>query len=60
MDSFTFEVMDSKPNIIPDNTFHVSWSVIEFGQPYLNVTEETGVIQVPVIRRGNLKQVSKI
>ncbi|KAK3090989.1 hypothetical protein FSP39_016284, partial [Pinctada imbricata] len=57
-DSFTFNLMDSKPNIVPDNVFHITWSVIEFEEVQLNVTETSGVIKVPVVRMGNLNQYS--
>ncbi|XP_069123568.1 extracellular matrix organizing protein FRAS1-like [Argopecten irradians] len=55
-DSFTFDLMDKKPNHIPDNEFHIMWSVISFDRPLLNVTESAGVIRIPVTRSGNLKQ----
>ncbi|XP_033757797.1 extracellular matrix protein FRAS1-like [Pecten maximus] len=55
-DSFTFDLMDKKPNHIPDNEFHIMWSVISFERPLLNITESAGVIRIPVTRTGNLKQ----
>lgn len=56
-DSFTFDLLDSKPNRVPGNIFHILWSVIGFEMPTLNITETAGVIRVPVIRKGNQKQV---
>lgn len=56
-DSFVFDILDSKPHRVNDNIFHIIWSVISFEKPSLNITETAGVIQIPVIRRGNLKQV---
>lgn len=56
-DSFMFDILDSKPHRVHDNIFHIIWSVISFGVPLLNITETAGVIQIPVIRKGNLKQV---
>ena len=57
-DSFTFDLMDKKPNHVPDNEFHIMWSVISFEHPVMNITESAGVIRIPVTRTGNLKQVS--
>ncbi|KAL5018413.1 hypothetical protein ScPMuIL_004135 [Solemya velum] len=57
-DSFVFDILDSKPHRVNDNIFHIIWSVISFEKPSLNITETAGVIQIPVIRRGNLKQYS--
>ncbi|XP_035826399.1 extracellular matrix protein FRAS1 [Aplysia californica] len=57
-DSFGFDVMDGKPNIVPDNRFHITWSEISFGNPTFNVSETQGIVQIPVLRRGNLKQYS--
>lgn len=57
-DEFVFDLMDSKPNRVTDNTFYISWSYIEFNQVLINVTETSGIVQVPVNRKGNLKQVS--
>ncbi|XP_041363241.1 extracellular matrix organizing protein FRAS1-like isoform X2 [Gigantopelta aegis] len=57
-DSFTFDLMDAKPNVVPGNIFHIMWSVVDFEKPQFNVTETAGVIQVPVVRKGNLKQYS--
>lgn len=54
---FTFDLIDSKPNRVSNNMFHIMWSVIEFVSPVYNVTESAGVVRVPVIKRGNLKQV---
>lgn len=54
---FTFDLVDSKPNRVSNNMFHIMWSVIEFASPVYNVTESAGVIRVPVIKKGNLKQV---
>lgn len=33
------------------------WSVIQFISPEYNVSESAGVIRVPVVKKGNLKQV---
>ncbi|XP_048248290.1 extracellular matrix organizing protein FRAS1-like isoform X2 [Haliotis rufescens] len=57
-DSFTFDLMDAKPNVVPGNVFHIMWSVISFQHPLMNVSETEGLIQVPVTRAGNLKQYS--
>lgn len=57
-DEFVFDLMDSKPNRVTDNTFYISWSYIVFNQVLINVTETSGIVQVPVNRKGNLKQVS--
>ena len=56
-DMFTFDLVDSNPNRVSNNMFHIMWSVIEFASPVYNVTESAGVIRVPVIKKGNLKQV---
>ena len=58
-DSFVFDLMDSRPNILPDNVFHVKWSEISLGLPVFNVSETQGVLFVPVLRKGNLKQVQR-
>ena len=58
-DSFTFDLMDKKPNKVSDNVFHILWAVIGFEQTTVNVTETSGVIRIPVIRKGNLKQVGQ-
>lgn len=57
-DSFQFDVMDRKPNVVPGNQFHIMWSEISIGLSFFNITETQRVLQVPVVRRGNLKQVS--
>lgn len=57
-DSFVFDVYDSQPNRIPDNVFHITWSTVEFKHSLMNVTERAGSIEVPIVRKGNLKQVS--
>ncbi|ESO99609.1 hypothetical protein LOTGIDRAFT_173674 [Lottia gigantea] len=57
-DSFFFNVQDSKPNVVPGNTFYILWSVLSFEKPLINVTESAGIIQIPVHRHGNLKQYS--
>ena len=56
-DGFTFNLLDSKPNRVPGNSFHITWSVLSFEQALFNVTETAGVIQVPIKRTGNMKQV---
>jgi len=56
-DSFIFDLMDKKPNLIPGNVFHIMWSVIGFEKLEFNVTETAGVIRLPVVRQGNVKQV---
>ncbi|CAG5116316.1 unnamed protein product, partial [Candidula unifasciata] len=55
-DNFDFDVMDRKPNMVPGNRFHIVWSEISIGQSFFNITETQRVLQVPVVRRGNLKQ----
>lgn len=59
-DMFHFDLMDRKPNVVADNIFHIRWSEISFETSAVNVTETAGMIQVPVIRKGNLKQVKKL
>ncbi|VDI42839.1 Hypothetical predicted protein [Mytilus galloprovincialis] len=59
-DMFTFDLVDSKPNRISNNIFHIMWSVIEFISPEYNVSESAGVIRVPVVKKGNLKQYSVV
>ena len=56
-DSFVFDLMDSRPNVLPNNVFHVKWSEVSLGRPMFNVSETEGVLRVPVVRTGNLKQV---
>ena len=56
-DGFTFNLLDSKPNRVPGNRFHITWSVLGFEKALYNVTEDSGVVQVPIRRTGNLKQV---
>ncbi|GFO33130.1 extracellular matrix protein fras1-like [Plakobranchus ocellatus] len=55
-DSFRFDLMDTKPNVLPDNVFHITWSEVSLGQSVFNTSETQGVLRVPVIRTGNLKQ----
>jgi hypothetical protein len=57
-DSFTFDIYDSRPNRIPGNSFHLTWSTVEFERALVNVTETAGIVHIPVKRRGNLKHVS--
>ncbi|XP_052791092.1 extracellular matrix organizing protein FRAS1-like isoform X2 [Mya arenaria] len=59
-DSFTFDLYDSRPNRVPGNIFHITWSVVEFEQPLMNVTETAGVVLVPIVRKGYLKQYSMV
>lgn len=56
-DSFVFDVMDSRPNTLYDIEFHITWSYVTLGLQTVNVTEEHGVIEVPVHRAGSLSQV---
>ena len=56
-DMITFDLVDSKPNRVSDNMFHIMWSVIEIVSPEYNITEPAGVIRIPLIKKGNLKQV---
>ena len=58
-DGFAFNLLDTKPNRVPGNRFHITWSVLSFEKALFNVTETAGVILVPVKRTGNLKQVSQ-
>ncbi|XP_076458587.1 LOW QUALITY PROTEIN: extracellular matrix organizing protein FRAS1-like [Babylonia areolata] len=55
-DAFQFDVMDAKPNVVKGNTFHIRWSHLGLAARALNVTETAGILQVPVVRFGNLKQ----
>ncbi|XP_053388167.1 extracellular matrix organizing protein FRAS1-like isoform X2 [Mercenaria mercenaria] len=57
-DSFMFDIYDSRPNRIPGNTFHLTWSTVEFEQALVNVTETAGIVHIPVKRRGSLKHYS--
>ncbi|KAH3869870.1 hypothetical protein DPMN_033043, partial [Dreissena polymorpha] len=59
-DNFVFDLYDGKPNRVPGNVFHITWSSIEFEQVLMNITETSGLIQVPVIRKGYLKQYSMV
>ena len=56
-DQLTFDLVDSQPNTLPGNVFHVQWSVIEFEQVLYNVSETVGELHIPVKRRGFTKQV---
>ena len=56
-DLFEFDVMDAKPNVVKGNTFHIRWSKVYLRTPAFNVSETAGILQVPVMRHGNLKQV---
>ena len=58
-DSFQFNIMDSKPNVLEDNVFHISWCVLQFEKHKMEVAEHEGIIRVPISRYGNLKQVCK-
>ncbi|CAK8671603.1 unnamed protein product [Clavelina lepadiformis] len=55
-DSFMFNVRDSLPNVVTGNTFNIRWSVISFEKSNYTVNEESGTIDIPVLRRGNLNQ----
>lgn len=57
---FEFDVMDAKPNVVMGNTFHIRWSKVYLGSPVFNVSETAGILQVPVMRNGNLKQVKEL
>ena len=57
MDSFTFDLVDRKPNRIHSNMFHIQWSMIGFQEVRMNVSETVGVVRIPVVRGGNQKQV---
>lgn len=55
-DMFSFDLMDAKPNVVMGNTFHIRWSRISLQKRAFNVTETSGILQVPIVRTGNLKQ----
>lgn len=57
-DMFTFDLVDSKPNRVMNNKFHIMWSVVEFAGEEYSVMESEGVIRIPIVRSGNHKQVS--
>lgn len=59
-DMFEFDVMDAKPNVVKGNTFHIRWSKVYLSSPVFNVSETAGILQVPVMRNGNLKQVKDL
>ncbi|KAG1714495.1 Extracellular matrix protein FRAS1 [Nymphon striatum] len=59
-DSFVFDVMDSKPNIIRDNVFHIEWSFISFATKFHYVNETGKYIRLKVKKIGNLKQYSVV
>lgn len=59
-DMFEFDVMDAKPNVVKGNTFHIRWSKVYLGKSAFNITETAGILQVPVMRNGNLKQVKHL
>ncbi|XP_069157214.1 extracellular matrix organizing protein FRAS1 [Procambarus clarkii] len=59
-DEFTFEVTDSKPNIVSGNVFHIQWAWLIMAQREYNVTETDGAVKVFVRRTGNLKQHSSV
>jgi len=59
-DNFTFDLMDSKPNVVSGNVMHIQWSFITFARPQFNITETSGVIRIPIKRYGYLKQVRHV
>ncbi|KAG7168269.1 Extracellular matrix protein FRAS1-like, partial [Homarus americanus] len=59
-DKFTFEVTDSKPNVVSDNVFHIQWAWFLMARREYNVTETNGEVKILVKRSGNLKQQSSV
>ncbi|XP_076043694.1 extracellular matrix organizing protein FRAS1-like [Oratosquilla oratoria] len=60
-DSFTFNVADSKPNVVRGNTFHIQWTWIFMGQKEYNLSEaEVDLIRVQIRRTGNIKHYSSV
>ena len=53
-DSFTFDIVDSGSNTIPDNTFNVAWSYVSFTKEQFIVDEnEEKYLTVTLKRRGD-------
>ncbi|CAL4166611.1 unnamed protein product, partial [Meganyctiphanes norvegica] len=59
-DEFTFEISDSKPNVVSDNVFHIQWMWIVMERKEVNVTETSKNAKVLIKRIGNLKQHSSV
>lgn len=60
-DSFTFEILDSRPNTVSGNQFSIHWSRLQFlSADVINVTEATKLVEVSVERQGSLSQVSPL
>ena len=57
-DEFKFSVEDSRPNIVKDLRFYITWSLVEFTTSNITAIETQKVVEVPVVRRGSLRSVS--
>ena len=57
-DEFKFTVEDSRPNVVKDLTFYITWSLVEFTVSNVSATETQKFVEVPVIRKGSLRSVS--
>ncbi|XP_067933161.1 extracellular matrix organizing protein FRAS1-like [Watersipora subatra] len=53
-DQFKFSVVDSGDNQVKDQTFYFTWSVAEFRTANITITEQDGVVEIPVVRIGSL------
>ncbi|XP_064121126.1 extracellular matrix organizing protein FRAS1-like isoform X1 [Macrobrachium nipponense] len=59
-DHFTFDVSDSKPNIVTGNIFHVQWAWFAMESRELDINESSGMAKIKIKRMGNLKQPSSV
>ncbi|KAK7080023.1 Extracellular matrix protein fras1 [Halocaridina rubra] len=59
-DHFTFDVSDSRPNIVAGNIFHIQWSWFVMSVKEMDVEEQDGMVKVSIERFGNLKHPSSV
>lgn len=52
-DNFIFSVEDTKPNKLFNNIFKIQWTRIHFVSSIYNISETSGLIELPVKRTGN-------
>ncbi|KAG8187463.1 hypothetical protein JTE90_009532 [Oedothorax gibbosus] len=52
-DTFIFTVQDTKPTKIFNNMFKIVWNRLNLNYSYINVSETSGILEVPIIRVGN-------
>lgn len=52
-DNFIFSVEDTKPNKLFNNIFMIQWTRIHFVPSTYNISETSGLIELPVKRTGN-------